>query len=298
MLSLGLTSGAAQVNYSFILNMFRSVLPYNPSINKEDSKLLVPIANDMSTYDIVLILPQIKLRCLSLMSVVFRSPAPGLSKMGSGILYPLSSLICLPYTTKLLMTAAISCFGQAAACFPSLIPISGELGFEVIVGFFNTQVEYMTSLEILSDNETDERRGNSGSGISGGHSNSGNIMEPRDGPLILGVVEAILLHCGQRMDRRKRDNIEKMIAVALLCLCKGIVHPSVVNIPGQSAWSSDRRLKRSSFEPIRCNSKLQLALLRLSMMEVLSPKCDGSVGGNIALLKKAAEIVNSRKGRL
>ena len=136
MLSMGLTSGAVQIDYSPLLNIFGSVLPYKALLRKEDSKSMVPSANGLSIYDLVLVLPQIKLRCLSLLSVILRSPAPGLSKIGSGIIKPLSSLIRLPKATKILMTSAISCFGQAIGCFQSLAPISGEQGVEAIFGFF------------------------------------------------------------------------------------------------------------------------------------------------------------------
>ena len=290
MLNVGLTSGAAQIDYFPIINLFRAVLPYTLHLNMEESKSLIPSANGLSIYDVALILPKIKLRSLSLMSCILRSPPASLSKIGTGILQPLSSLIQLPRSTKILFTSMMSCFGQAVSCFPTLAILSGGDGIGALVEFFQAEIENMISPDTYDYQDKDEKKV-IGSSSSNSSSNMGSFgADTTDGPLILEVLELILLHCGHRMDKRKRDNIEKLIAVALLSLCKGIVHPSTVNAPGQSAWNSDRRLKRSYFEPIRYHARLQLALLRLAMTEVLSPKSDGSISGNIVLLRKAAEI--------
>ena len=115
MLNVGLTSGAAQIDYFPIINLFRAVLPYTLHLNMEESKSLIPSANGLSIYDVALILPKIKLRSLSLMSCILRSPPASLSKIATGILQPLSSLIQLPRSTKILFTSMMSCFGQAVS---------------------------------------------------------------------------------------------------------------------------------------------------------------------------------------
>ena len=80
----------------------------------------------------------------------------------------------------------------------------------------------------------------------------------------------------------------KLFSVLFNCLkllkfCPPLVDQTV-------PWSSDRRVRRAPVEKIRCDMELQVATLRLAVTELLAPHPDGSMSGNITLVKRAAEL--------
>jgi len=99
-----------------------AVLPLYVQVEREDSRSTVVNSCGVSTADLALVLPQLKLHTLRLLSALLRVPHLGLSKVGSALIRPLSSVLATPTSSQREIAAALHCFSQAGACFPTLLP--------------------------------------------------------------------------------------------------------------------------------------------------------------------------------
>ena len=136
MLGNGCISGAVQLELTPIAALLSTLLPFNIQVDRESSKSTVINANNISIYDLSLILPQLKLNCLRFLSSLLRSSSLSLSKIGTGVLRPLSVLLAMPSPSVDLTASTLACFSQATSCFPTLLPrvaIGGIIPFVTAV---------------------------------------------------------------------------------------------------------------------------------------------------------------------
>lgn len=274
MLSTGCVSGAVQLDLSLLVSLFAAVIPLTIQLEREEIKATVVNSFGISTFDLCVILPKLKLQCLLLIMVLLRSPVVTLSKAATGIIRPLSNLLVLPCSSTALLMTALQCFGQAAACFPTSLPTVGQSGLVRLLAMFEEEVTWMTQ-------KSDQLATTSFSSVR-----KSNIKEYSS--LVLRTVETVLLCCSPMLSKSLRESFESLVAEALVCVCKGVLSPSLLKT--HPPWSGDRRVKRSVVELIRCDLDLQAALLRLALTEIQAPHPDGHISGNIALLRRTAEI--------
>ena len=109
MLTIGCVSGAVQVNLRPLSAIIGTVLPLTIYFGREDSHCTVINESGISSLDFALILPQLKLSTLNVISALLLYPFCTLSKIASEIIVPVSNLIAMQSTSKMVLEASLVC---------------------------------------------------------------------------------------------------------------------------------------------------------------------------------------------
>lgn len=109
MLTIGCASGAVQINLLPLSSIIGTVLPLTIYFGREDSHCTVVNESGISSLDLALILPQLKLSTLEVISALLLYPLATLSKIASDIIVPLSNLVALQSTSKTVLEASLVC---------------------------------------------------------------------------------------------------------------------------------------------------------------------------------------------
>ena len=110
--------------------------------------------------------------------------------------------------------------------------------------------------------------------------------------------EYLLITAGALLSHRQRMEMEAAIARGLICLSKGIfsVKCDIIDrkvCRGYLRDSLEANTSDNSVEILRCSSVAQLQLIRLAVADVTAPSSDGTLSGNITLLKNALDLMCS-----
>ena len=219
MLSCGCLCGGVQIDLQALTTLFGAVLPLSVPLEREESRSTIINSSGISNVDLALILPVLKRQTLRCMSALMKSPRLTLSKAASGIIRPLCSLLALPCASDALQADTFGCFTQAAGCFPTLVPTIGSVGVASLLSLLEREIRMITASADKTSSLSAAERGSSSSStesVSSGRS-----------VMVMSTVESILLFCGGLLPRAIRESVELLVAEALVCLCKGIVQPSL-----------------------------------------------------------------------
>jgi hypothetical protein len=110
------------------------------------------------------------------------------------------------------------------------------------------------------------------------------------------TCECMLVTAGALLSQRQRMDIEAAVARGLMCLSKGLfsIKCDVIDrkvCRGYLRDSLEAGANENSVEILRCSSAAQIQLIRLAIADATAPNSDGTLSGNITLLRNALDLM-------